>query len=139
MYHDEMRYLPQLNGQKPPTREEVNEAITSTLKRKATGPDGISIELLLGAGEVGVEMTTALIQKMWAEGTVPQELKRAHILLLPKTVPPSKDPDKQRPISLLNLWYKLLDKIIKKRLENDIRERAIISDEQAGFMSGKSC
>ena len=66
-------------------------------------------------------------------------MKHANIVLIPKTQPPSIRPDEQRPISLLNMWYKVLDRIVKDRIEKDIEQFNIISDEQAGFRKGKTC
>ena len=65
-------------------------------------------------------------------------MKHANIILIPKTTPPTSNPDEQRPISLLNMWYKILDRIVKNRIENDIKRFNIISDEQAGFRAGKA-
>ena len=113
--------------------------LKATSKRKAWGPDNLTIELITGAGEIGIDITTTLLQKIWLNWTVPQKLKQAHILLIPKTSPPSKQPELQRPITLLNLWYKILDKIIKNRIQQDIDTLDLIADEQAGFRPGKSC
>ena len=57
----------------------------------------------------------------------------------PKTNPPTTLPEDQRPISLLNIWYKVLDRIVKDRIEKDIAAANILSDEQAGFRAGKTC
>ena len=46
-------------------------------------------------------------------------MKHANIVLIPKTQPPSNRPDEQRPISLLDMWYKVLDRIVKDRIEED--------------------
>ena len=64
-------------------------------------------------------------------------MKHANVILIPKTSPPTADPEQQRPISLLNMWYKVLDKIIKDRIQDDIEAKDMISDEQAGFRKGR--
>lgn len=84
-------------------------------------------------------MTVKLIQRIWQEGRVPAAMKQANIILLPKTTPPSMNPAEHRPISLLNMWYKVLDNIIKSRLQEDFKAHDVLSEEQAGFRSGKSC
>ena len=68
-------------------------------------------------------MTVTLIQRVREEGKVPKAMKEANIILLPKTTPPSHDPADHRPISLLNMWYKVLDTIIKNRLQKDYDEK----------------
>ena len=47
-------------------------------------------------------------------------MKAANVILLPKTKPPFMDPSEHRPISLLNMWYKIMDHIILTRLREDI-------------------
>ena len=37
------------------------------------------------------------------------------------------------------MWYKVLDRIVKDRIEKDIAANNTPSDEQAGFRSGKTC
>ena len=83
-------------------------------------------------------MTVHLIQKIWQERKVPAAMKHADVILLPKTNPPSYNPSDHRPISLLNMWYKVLDTIIKDRLDKDFERHEILSDEQAGFRAGNS-
>ena len=56
-------------------------------------------------------------------------MKLADVILLPKTNPPSLDPAEHRPISLLNMWYKVLDLIIKDRLQKDFEKHQVLSDE----------
>ena len=107
--------------------------------RKAAGPDGITAELLTGAGQIAEKMTIVLIRRVWSEGHVPQVMKHANIVLIPKTNLPTTLPEDQRPISLLNMWYKVLDRIVKDRIEKDIAAANTLSDEQAGFRAGKTC
>ena len=84
-------------------------------------------------------MTIVLIRRIWSEGQIPQAMKHANVVLIPKTSPPTNLPDEQRPISLLNMWYKVLDRIVKDRIEKDIAATNTISEEQAGFRTGKTC
>ena len=64
-------------------------------------------------------MTVNLIQRIWNERKVPPAMKAADAVLIPKTKPPSLNPAEHRPISLLNMWYKVLDNIVKERLQQD--------------------
>ena len=74
-------------------------------------------------------MTEILMQRIWTECKVPHAMKVADVILLPKTSPPSIDPAEHRPISLLNMWYKVLDLIIKDRLQKDFEKHQVLSDE----------
>ena len=39
----------------------------------------------------------------------------------------------------MNIWIKLIDKIINRRLVQHLEENGLLSDEQAGFRKGRSC
>jgi len=66
-------------------------------------------------------------------------MNEAHICLLPKGRTGHEDPANYRPISLMNIWIKLIDKIINRRLVQHLEENGLLSDEQAGFRKGRSC
>ena len=48
-----------------PTKEEIEEVIKKLPRRKASGPDELTAEVLQAAGEIGVEMTEKLIGNIW--------------------------------------------------------------------------
>lgn len=76
---------------------------------------------------------------MYLHCHVPARMSEGNIALLPKTGTYSSDPKDYRPISLLNLFYKLFDKLIKMRLVSELSRCNVMSENQAGFMKGKSC
>jgi len=61
-------------------------------------------------------MTHHLIKHIWESKSVPEEMGEAIIILIPKNAQNPKDPVHQRPISLTNIWYKVLDKIMAGRI-----------------------
>ena len=123
----------------PPDAPTIIAALNKLKRKKSAGPDRITAELLQGAGNIAEDMTVNLIQKIWTTGHVPSPMKHANVILIPKTSPPSTDPAEQRPISLLNMWYKVLDTIVKDRILEDMENHNILSDEQAGFRKGRTC
>lgn len=62
----------------------------------------------------------------------------ALIVLLPKDRYRPKEPSLQRPISLTNAWYKILDKIIANRIASHFERNGILSEPQYGFRKGRS-
>ena len=87
--------------------------------KKAPGPDNISAELLKKGGKTAEEMTIPLVQHIWTTKEIPEDLSRALICLIPKKRG-DRSPQAQRPISLMNVWLKVIDKLITARLRTHL-------------------
>ena len=103
---------------------------------KAPDPDYIFPELIIHAG-------TAL--KSWLRGflsccllklKIPKVWRRALVVAIPKPKKPVEDPKSYRPISLLCVPYKILERLIYARIEPIVDP--LLPGEQAGFRHGKS-
>ncbi|XP_066445686.1 olfactory receptor 5P66-like [Eleutherodactylus coqui] len=98
------------------TVEEVEETIKLLKLGKAPGPDGL-MALYYKKFKVSLSHPlTRFYNNILSGRTVPEELLRAHITVIPK---PNKDhtsAKNYRPISLLNLDYKILTSILANRL-----------------------
>merc|ERR1711872_200326 len=53
--------------------------------------------------------------------------------MIPKENPPSSDPGKYRPISLLNFLGKVFAKLLNNNLRKHLEENNILKDSQPGF------
>lgn len=67
---------------------------------------------------------------------MPASMYEATVILIPKPEKDRKECASYRPISLLNIDYKVLAKVLAKRLNGVIL--SIVSEDQTGFMLGKS-
>lgn len=120
----------------PPTLDEVIKAIQCLKNNKAPGEDGISAETIKAGGETLAKAIHVLILEIWENEHIPDEWKESVVILI------YKKGDKQecsnyRGISLINCTYKVLSKILLKRLETYYTD-SIIEDHQSGFIKGRS-
>ena len=65
-------------------------------------------------------------------------MSEATIILLPKDARNPNDPAQQRPISLTNTWYKVLDKILAERIATKLEDTKHFAEPQYGFRKNRS-
>lgn len=119
---------------RPVTEEELKEVLGSFQKDKSPGPDGWSIEFFLELYEVlGMDLIQ-VVEDTRISGRIPASFNSTFIALIPKTDNPATL-NEFRPISLCNCIYKIVSKVIARRLKVILSEN--ISAEQFGFLEGR--
>lgn len=118
---------------------EVGNALDRTKgKDKAPGPDGISSKILRAVHRIAPNLLLDLFNQCLREGAIPTSWKASRVVLLRKGNKPEGIPSSYRPICLLNDISKILEYLLKTRLEAHIALRGGLSDNQFGFRSGRS-
>lgn len=134
--HDAIIRLDNLNPADPLTTpfqaDEVKRAL-QTVKRRAPGPDGITHSALRALPPPTIEAITHLFNASLACGYLPRTFKTADIRLLPKPNKSKTDPSNYRPISLLSLLGKILERLLNTRLRLHLEFHDHIPQHQFGF------
>ncbi|CAL1356041.1 unnamed protein product [Linum trigynum] len=120
--------------ERPLTREELYEALRQMGKRKASGPDGMSVLFFVRYWDIVGDEISELLLGAWESGIMPAGLNHTLIALIPK-VKDQVMAREFRPISLCNVMYKMLSKAMANRLKSLLD--TIISPEQSAFVPGR--
>ena len=118
--------------------DEIISLINSLPNRTSCGPDGISsIMLKYTAPSVAYTLMLTFNQSI-SSGTLPASWKHSNITPIPKSSPPSSSPSDYRPISLLSVISKLLERHIYNILLDFVQTHSLIADNQFGFLPSRS-
>lgn len=120
----------------PITLPEVVDALESMARGKSPGPDGIPTEVYMQYQDHVLPLLLDTYHNAHRLGTLPESFYDASIVVLLKPDKHPEDCGSYRPISLLNVDYKILAKILASRLGRVILD--LVHLDQTGFMPGKS-
>ncbi|CAA6672065.1 unnamed protein product [Spirodela intermedia] len=98
-----------------PTREEIKDVIFSMSKNRAHGPDDFSTDFYSRCWDIVGTDLLHVIKEFFPYKVFPRSWKATFIARIPKVVNPTFFKD-FRPISLCNVCYKVVSKIITARL-----------------------
>ena len=101
---------------------------------KASGGDGIPVELLQILKDDAVKMLHSICQQIWKTQQWPQDWKRSVFIPIPKKGS-AKEYSNHRTIALISHANKVMLKILRVRLQQYVN--CELPDVQAGFRKGR--
>ena len=113
---------------------EVQQAFSQMASLTTPGPDGMSLVFYKSFWHIVRKDVTAVVPQALNSGIVLESINTTFISLIPKIKNPKKVSD-FRPISLCNMIYKLIVKVIANRLKFFLTKS--IPDSQSAFLSRK--
>lgn len=108
------------------------ERIIKELKKGSPGPDGIRTEVLKQTYKLFIRPLVHILNLSLTQGIFPSELKIARVSPIFKSGDPMEVKN-YRPISILNAFSKLFEKIMYSRLFDFLTANSILYDLQFGF------
>uniref|UniRef100_A0A670IZE6 Reverse transcriptase domain-containing protein n=1 Tax=Podarcis muralis TaxID=64176 RepID=A0A670IZE6_PODMU len=115
--------------------DEIKDIIKDLKKGKAPGPDGYTGRYYKEMESILLTPMQEVMNNILRERELPETWKEALITLIPKQDSDLLQTKNYRPISLLNIDYKIFAGILAKRLKSILRES--IHRDQAGFLPGR--
>jgi len=100
------------------TEEEIRAAAFSMQQDKAPGPDGFTVAFYRNHWEIIKKDFVRMVKNVFKNYKLGENTKSSHIALIPKEANPLTF-DRFRPISLCNVSYKIVTKILANRLKKN--------------------
>jgi hypothetical protein len=120
------------------TVEDIRKLLSKLDVNKSSGPDNIPARVLK---ELANELSPALqllFSRSLSEGHLPTDWKEAAVIPLFKKGRKNQAKN-YRPVSLTSVTCKVFEKIIRQHIVNHLLSQGLISKDQFGFLSGRSC
>ena len=116
------------------TEEEVKSALFLMHPEKAPGPDGMTALFFQRSWSIIKSDITDMVNEFFWTGALDDRLNMTNIFLIPKIARLSRMME-LRPISLCNVGYKIISKVLCQRLKRLLPK--LISVTQSDFVSGR--
>jgi len=108
-------------------------SILTHIKSNSAGVDGICLKFLKLCADFVLHPLCHIINSAFTLSTFPDAWKQA------KVIPVYKSQNEFRPISILPLLLKIIEKIMLLQISKFVNEENLLNIYQSGFRSGHSC
>ena len=141
LYDENAEEIQQFVGEPRPlnrkiTKEEVKKALMRMSNNRATGEDGIPVELLKYGPDVLIENITRILNGIFEEHEETINVGKSILQPIPKPGKPEGPKKNLRPINLLNVIRKVMSIITLNRINSATDEH--ISNTQSAYRKGRS-
>ena len=116
------------------TLEEVKETVDNMEEDRSPGPDGYNVNFVTLCWDIVKKYLLRMIRKSQSCNKIGGSTNSAFLALIPKEKD-AKTFDRFKPISLCNIGYKIITKLMASRLKHILP--AIIPENQGGFIKGR--
>jgi len=116
------------------TLEEIKQVVDNMEDDRAPGPDGFNVNFIKICWEIVKIDLLKMVMKSQRCIKIGGSTNSAFLALIPKEKG-AKTFDRFRPISLCNIGYKIITKIMANRLKNILLQ--LIPENQGGFVKGR--
>ena len=120
------------------TELEFTEALSGLSKDTAPGPDRVKYSYIKNLSVDNKIELFRLYEESFATGQVPKDWSHSYLKPIPK---PGKDHSKLNGYSILttqNTMGKLMERIVARKLAQDLERRNVLPPNQGGYRAGKS-
>ena len=120
---------------KPFVKQDVDMALKQMASLKVPGPDGMPPIFYQHYWDFIGDDVSCVVLSCLNLDSIPASVNHTHITLIPKLKNLERVSD-FRPISLCNILYKLISKVLANRLKNLLPH--VVSESQSAFQSDKA-
>ncbi|WOG86655.1 hypothetical protein DCAR_0205872 [Daucus carota subsp. sativus] len=118
----------------PVTYDEVKCAAFAMHPDKSPGVDGLNPGFFQAYWSIVGGDVVRFCQQFFSTGELPEGINRTVVCLIPKVKQPQQMTD-LRPISLCNVLFRILSKVMENRLKGCLS--TVISEQQSAFVEGR--
>jgi hypothetical protein len=127
------------DNDQPFTELEVMDVVNIQNPKKTPGADGFTAAIIQKCHQIMPQYLTNLYNKCLYINYFPKIWKKSIVKVLPKPEKPDySDPNAYRPISLLSVFAKILEKLIINRIIYYLKNKNSLSPNQFGFTAQTS-